>query len=118
MENILKNKYIMKDFSHKNLHALGFSYNKIISDCDRKYYSMRFPVVKYNSSASIEGEITIDTTDGSIFLNVYDLKGNYYIPFYNYEYGNFEDILKMIYKNINKQIKKCKIKKKRIKIHE
>ena len=60
MENILKNKYIMKDFSHKNLHALGFSYNKIISDCDRKYYSMRFPVVKYNSSASIEGEITID----------------------------------------------------------
>lgn len=101
----------MKDISPSNLKTLGFSYNKNDSDNESKFYSIRFPVVKYNTHSSIEGEITVDTTSGNISINVYDLKGNHYIPFYNHEYGNFDDILEIIYKNINKQLRKYKIKK-------
>lgn len=101
----------MKDISTKSLKNLGFHYNKEISDNDNKYYSIRFPVVKYNTHTSIEGEITVDVTSGAILINVYDLKGNHYAPFYNCEYGNFDDILQMINKNIEKQLRKYKIKK-------
>ena len=101
----------MKDYSTKNLKTIGFSLNKEASDGKRKCYSIRFPVVKYNEHASIEGEITVDSTNGNIFINVYDLKGNHYVRFYNHEYGNFDDILKIINKNIEKQLRKYKIKK-------
>lgn len=101
----------MKDFSINNLENMGFYLNKEASDNERKCYSIRFPVVKYNTHISIEGEITVDSTNGNIVINVYDLKGNYYAPFYNREYGNFDDILKIINKNIKKQMIKCKIKK-------
>lgn len=111
LKNILNNTYVIKDFSTKNLKCLGFHYNKEFGNADRSCYSIRFPAVKYNSHASIEGEITVDTTDGSIFIDVYDLKGNYYIPFYNHEYGNFDDILQIINKSIERQLRKCKIKK-------
>lgn len=109
--NITNNSYEMKDYTIKNLKNLGFYYNKKVSDNEKKCYSIRFPVVKYNTYASIEGEFTVDIDNGCVCINVYDLKGNYYAPFYNHEYGNYNDILKIINKNIDKQLKKYKIKK-------
>lgn len=101
----------MKDFSYNNLKALGFYFNNEVSDDENKCYSLRFPVVKYNSHASIMGEITVNTTNGYVSINVYNLKGTHYIPFYNSDYGNFDDILKIINKNIIRQMKKYKIKR-------
>lgn len=111
MKLIKANTYKMKDFSIKTLKEIGFYYNKEISDNDNKYYSIRFPVLKYNDYTSIEGEITVCTTNGNVIINVYDLKGKPYIPFYNNEYGNFNDILFVINKCIIKYLKKYKIKK-------
>lgn len=109
MEKIIT--YKMKDYSINNLKNIGFHFNKKLSDNENKYYSIRFPAVKYNYNTSIEGEITVNIEDGTIFINVYDLKGNYYSPFYDHYYGNFDDILKIIDKNIDKQLRKFKIKK-------
>lgn len=111
LNNILKNTYKMKDFSFTNLKELGFYYNTVMSDEDRKCFSIRFPVVKYNSHASIIGEITVNSVNGKVYINVYNMKGSHYIPFYNHEYGNFDDILKIINKNLLKQMKKYKIKR-------
>lgn len=112
MKRITESTYKMKDYSVSNLKSLGFHYNKEASDTDRKCYSLRFPVLKYNEHANIMGEVTIDAISGDIIINVYDLKGKYYAPFYNHEYGSFDDILKIIYKNIKKQLQYLKIYRK------
>lgn len=111
MKDILKYKYKMRDHSASNLKLLGFRYNKFFSNKERQYYSIRFPVIKYNSDTNIEGEIIIDAVTGNVILNVYDLKGNPYPPFYNHEYGNYDDLLKIIYRNIQHKMRECKIKK-------
>lgn len=112
MKRITKNTYKMKDYSVSNLKSLGFHYNKEASDTDRKCYSLRFPVLKYNEHANIMGEVTIDTISSDIIINVYDLKGKYYAPFYDRKYGGFDDILKIINSNIMKQLQYLKIYKK------
>lgn len=112
MKRIAESTYKMKDYSVTNLKSLGFYYNKEASDTNQKCYSLRFPVLKYNEHANIIGEVTIDAISGDIIINVYDLKGKYYAPFYNHEYGNFDDILKIIYRNINKQLRYLKIHRK------
>lgn len=112
MKRITESTYKMKDYSVSNLKSLGFHYNKEASDTDRKCYSLRFPVLKYNEHANIMGEVTIDAISGDIIINVYDLKGKYYAQFYNHEYGSFDDILKIIYKNIKKQLQYLKIYRK------
>lgn len=112
MKRITESTYQMKDYSVSNLKSLGFHYNKEASNTDRKCYSLRFPVLKYNEHANIMGEVIIDAISGDIIINVYDLKGKYYAPFYNHEYGNFDDILNIIYKNIKKQLRYLKINRK------
>jgi len=113
MKQLIENTYIMKNHSIKHLKLLGFYPNKNTYNSERKCYSIRFPVVKYNEHASIEGEFIVDTNDGKVIVNVYDLKGNYYTPFYNHEYGNFDDIISIINKNIKKQMIHFKIEKRR-----
>ena len=108
----MKNKYKINDYSISNLKLLGFHYNEEASNLEQKCYSLRFPVVKYNEYANINAEITINSYNGEININVYDLKGNFYPPFYNQKYGDFNDILKIIDRNINKKLKCLKIKRK------
>lgn len=111
MECIKSNTYKMKNHYVKTLKEFGFYYNREISDSENKYYSIRFPVLKYNKYTSVVGEINVNSADGKIIINVYDPKGKPYVPFYNNEYGNFNDILSIINKNIIRYLKKYKIKK-------
>ena len=64
MEKIIT--YKMKDYSINNLKNIGYHFNKKLSDNENKYYSIRFPAVKYNYNTSIEGEITVNIEDGTI----------------------------------------------------
>ena len=111
MNQFIERTYNIKNYSIEHLKHLGFYYNKEFSDKCNKYYSTRFPVMKYNDHVSIEGEFTVDISSGSVQINVYGPKGNKYAPFYNNEYGDHNDILSLINKNIGKYIRKYKVKK-------
>lgn len=107
MVKLPNNLYKIKSYSKEDLKSLGFYYNKEKNTDENTYayYSYRFPVLKYNDRITMDAEITIDADTGDIEFDVFDLKGNHYLPFYNCEYGNFNDILAIINKNIMKKLK-------------
>ena len=93
-----------------DLYNKGFHYNKLMSD-DTDFYSMRFPVHKYNKHVTLEGEILVELQTGDVIINVYNFGTNdRYTPFYNLDYGKYE-ILESINKVIEEHLKKIGAKK-------
>ena len=90
----------------------GFKYNRIFSGADEDAYTYRFPVYKYEDVCTLECEIIIFLQSGIAKLNVYDYNTrNMYAPFYHRSYGNFDKILELINKRINKELTRLNIKK-------
>lgn len=111
MEFIRDRRYKIADHSPDRLKSLGFSFDRKKSCDGIKCYSIRFPVLKYNNTANMTGEITVNAENGEAIMDVYDLKGRTYAPFYHCKYGNYEGVLKIINKNIIKQIKRLGIRR-------
>lgn len=92
--------------SKDELYKKGFHYNKLLSDNQSEFYSLRFPVLKYKNISTLECEITVEMQTGKLLINVYKAGTNdNYIPFYNSEYGKYP-ILKDINDAISKQLNK------------
>ena len=98
--------------SKDELYKKGFHYNKLLSDNQSEFYSLRFPVLKYKNISTLECEITVEMQTGKLLINVYKAGTNdNYIPFYDHEYGRYP-ILNGINDNITKQLKKLGAKSK------
>lgn len=98
MEMIAYEKYILMNLDKSKLKKNGFHYNRYISDSDCDYYSLKFPVLQYNKSTTVDGEIIADMKTGEIRVNAYNYgTKNYYPPFYRKECSEvYEPIIKKI----------------------
>lgn len=108
-----RNEYRMKNHLPKNLLELGFKNKYNMSSGSCKYYSIKFPVVKYNENSSIIGEIVVDSENGYTYVNVFGLKNEPYAPYYDNGETGCKDILSIINRNITKKMKELGIKKTR-----
>ncbi len=90
----------------------GFHYNRLFSEDEVEVYTYRFPVYKYNKFTLLECELKVMLGDDVISVNVYDYGTNdKYAPFYYYEYGNYDKILKEISEKIENALNKLKVRK-------
>lgn len=111
MEMLINKKYYMPNTDKINLKKFGFRNNgKLGGDCE--YYYLRFPLLKYLKSTTVEGEIIVNSNDGSVELNAYSYGTNsYYHPFYQNEYNEvYALIMTDISKKFNKMFDKIGIK--------
>ena len=96
---LVKNKYVLTKIDKKALKNFGFRHhNRYFDDEKENFYSLRFPVLKYLKTTTIEGEIIVNTADGSVKLNAYNYGTNgFYPPFYHEECRKvYEPIIKKI----------------------
>ena len=99
-------EYKLNNPTIENIRNLGFRYSTLLSTDEEKIYIYRFPVYKYKNKTVLECELTVGFDTNNIIINVYNSHHEIYTPFYNVEYGNFEPILDIVNKNINKEFKK------------
>ena len=110
MGNITKTKYRKKNITREWLLSNGFHYNRLLSDDESDVYTYRFPVHKYNKFTILECELKVVLGEEIISVNVYDYNTNdKYAPFYYYEYGNYDKMLKEINRKIESVLKKMNI---------
>ena len=96
------------------LYKKGFHYSTMRSDRDSDYYSLRFPVHKYNKQTTLECELTVELETGDVSVDVFNYgTRNIYAPYYNHEFGGKNEVLESAQKEISKQMKKLGIKKNR-----
>jgi hypothetical protein len=107
----VKNLYKINNLTIENLRNLGFRYSTLLSNDEEKIYIYRFPVYKYKNKTVLECELTVEINTNNIIVNVYNSHHEIYTPFYNVEYGNFEPILDIVNKNINKEFRKLGVER-------
>ena len=73
-------------------------------------YTHRFPVIEHNNRTSLEGRIAILVDTGEVSIDVCNLNGSFYAPYYNNTYGDFAPVLSKINNRINQELKKLGIK--------
>ena len=83
---------------------------RMIRNIEGVIYTHRFPVVKHNDRTSLEGKITILSDTGEVLIDVLNLNGTFYSPFYNNIYGDFAPILSKIHERINQELNRLGIK--------
>ena len=103
MEMIAYNNYVLPNPDKIKLKEQGFHYNRSMSDSECDFYSLKFPVLQYLKSTTVEGEIIIDMNSGEIRVNAYNYgtKGCY-TPFYR---TKCDSVYKTIIQKINKVFK-------------
>ena len=80
-------------------------------DSEGVTYIHRFPILKHNSTTTIDGEFSIMGDSGDVIINVYDMNRNLYAPYYNVTFGDFSPVLNKINKRINQELKRLGVKK-------
>lgn len=114
MEMLIKNNYVLNNVNKRELKKIGFRHHsKYFNDEENVYYSMRFPVLKYLKSTTIEGEIIINSCDGTVKLNAYNSgTDGFYPPFYHEECTKvYKPIMEKINVNFYEMFNKIGIKK-------
>lgn len=91
-----------------NFSTKEFRYN---NDGYDAFYIHRFPIVKHNRVATLEGVFTISAETGEGVVDVYDMNRNVYAPFYHISSGNYDAIMELIHTQIDKELKRLGIKK-------
>ena len=115
MEDIRNKKYYKKDINKDWFYKNGFKYNPILSN-DTDVYSVRFPVYKNGFFTILDCEISIYTDTGDVNIEVFEYgTRDRYASFYYAEYGDYSIMLKKIWEQINKELKKFGIKEKNTK---
>lgn len=105
--SIRKNTYVIKNPTTENLRNLGFRYSSTLSNGIEKVYVYRFPVLKYKRKPLLECELSVETNNNTVLVNVYNYSNHSsYAPFYYDFYGNYEVVLKIINKNILREFRK------------
>ena len=107
MDELIKHTYIKPNMTEKWLLSNNFRNNRLLSDEESDVYTYRFPVYKYKKFTTLEGELCVVLGEYEVKINVYEhgTTSDKYAPFYYCKYGNYDSILKIIWKNINKQLK-------------
>lgn len=79
---------------------------------DESTYLYRFPVHKYNGKTILECELSMDTHNNEVTIDVYNISNRSpYTAFYSGEIGSYEPILEKINKRIQLELKKLGVKK-------
>ena len=113
MDKLADHTYIKSNATKQWLLSHGFRYNRSLSDDESEVYTYRFPVYKYEKFTTLEGEFCIVLGNDEVKINVYDYgTSDRYAPFYYCEYGNYDAILRIIWRNIEKQLRNLEIDKK------
>ena len=114
MKSLTDYNFMKYNITKEWLISKGFCYNKIFSEKDSDAYTYRFPVHKYGSCTTLDGEITIFINDGNVKLNVYDSRTRHkYAPFYCVEYGNYGSFIDEINNRFLCELNKLGIKNKK-----
>lgn len=112
-KNIAETAYKLPKTSKQWLLSHDFHYNRLFSDEEIEVYTYRFPVYKYEKFTVLECELSVILGNDNTTINVYDYGTNdRYAPFYYSEYGNYDKMLEIIWKNINSYLIKLGIIKK------
>lgn len=98
----------------EQLLSRGFQFSRVYSDDENEVFTYRFPVFKYNKMIVLECELRTALGENKIDINVYDYNTNdKYAPFYYCEYGNYDQMLKIINEKIETILKKLDIKERK-----
>ena len=106
-------KYQIEDPSTTNLCNLGFRYKRSMSDAEDDVYEVFFPVYRYHAAISLEARFLIWQQRNTLTVDVFDTTTHgTYGPWYSDESGIQAKIIKIINKNILKQMKYMNITEK------
>ena len=112
MEMLVHNNYIFKSPDRKKLKEKGFHYNKRMSDSEGDFYSIKFPVLQYLKTITVDGVIMVDINSGTVRLNAYNHGTKYcYPPFYQECSKVYEPIINTINDSFITMFNKIGIKK-------
>ena len=103
-ENVI---YKIEDNSKENLKQLEFQH------IGKGIYRHLFPGYKWQGYNTIMCQFLAYDDTNKITISVYQEDGNLYAPYYREDSNN--DVLKVVNKNIERELKKCGIKKYRLK---
>ena len=79
--------------SKDELYNKGFRYNKLMSEEGSDFFTLRFPVLKYKKTTTLECEMSVELQTGDIVMNIFNSGTNdIYAPYYNRKYGEYETI--------------------------
>lgn len=109
MEQLINNIYKIHNPDIGRLKSLGFKYDSRLSNSEHSIYYRRFPVHKYNEYVTLECELSVDSSNGNVDINVYDENNEMYHPFYHIECGNYDTLMKKINNKIRIELKKIGI---------
>lgn len=109
MEQVI---YKIKDYSKDFLQRHKFKYSSYLSEYGDEIYTYKFPVIYGIKTPVIECGISVSITTGVVNVNVYKAGTNeLYPPYYNKEYGNYKNIMRLIDTKINRKLKELGIEK-------
>lgn len=108
-------RFLKKNITKQWIISNKFHYNRLFSSEDEEVYTYRFPVYKYEKFTILECELRVALGEGDIIIDVYDYGTiNKYAPFYYTEYGNYDLILKEIWLQIDRIIRRLGIEERRV----
>ena len=92
-----------------NCSSKEFRYSRDSND-EIITYTHRFPVYKYKNTCTLEAELTIIKEDGEVIIDVYDMNGRLYTPFYGINDNGFEALVEEINQKIINELKRLGLK--------
>lgn len=113
MEMLVHSNYIMLNPDRGKLKEQGFRYNRVMSDAEEDFFSLRFPALQYNNSTTVEGEIIVDLKSGNVRIEAYSYgtRSNY-PPFYQLVCSDvYEPIITKINQAFQRMFQKLGIEK-------
>lgn len=103
-------EFKLNDTNIGNLNRLGFRYKRSMSDAEDDVYEYSFPVYRYHMSISLECRFLLWQKSNRLKVDVFDYTTHgIYGPWYNDNSGVHEEIIKIINKNILKEMKRLNI---------
>jgi len=105
-------KYYMKGSKVRDLESLGFKYKHNMSDSENTVYDYIFPVYRYHAIISLEARFLLHRESGIVVIDVFDTNTHgIYGPWYYDPSGIYNKIIRIINRNILKEMKKMHIVK-------
>ena len=107
-----ENNYIIKDYTISHLKELGFRKYHLMTGEDCNWSIYKFPVCKYLGTTTLECEIKVNTDNGDIRVDIYDMDREIFPMFYNEITAWNKNFLATINKKIVNEFKKLGVIKK------
>lgn len=105
----LKAKF-SNDITKRWLENNKWYYSKMLSTEEETIYTYRFAVYTYGIHTTLECEFMVSYQTKLIDINIFEAGSRtLYAPFYYQEYGNYDSIMSIIIKNIEKEMRRMNI---------